>query len=146
MAFDPFKVTDPNDPRFNPDKFSFADYNQMDSPELRKALKKTFPLGTPKKYVNKVLVQGDGAEYHVNKNYENEQIVRYAYTQFLRAHITVVFDESDKLLNIHVSSADKLYKDQPGLEEILGWNKNKGKINKKPTYNFDSTSSHIRNK
>ncbi|MCB1558099.1 MAG: hypothetical protein KDJ50_04175 [Alphaproteobacteria bacterium] len=56
---DPFKVTDPSDPKFNPDKFKFEDYPGI--PLMTDALKKLFPVGTPKEFVEKILVDVGGA-------------------------------------------------------------------------------------
>lgn len=55
----PFKVTDPTDPRFDPDKFSFRDYNGRH--ETIDAFRKLFPPGTPKGFVDRVLVEAGGA-------------------------------------------------------------------------------------
>ena len=60
---DPFKVTDPSDPKFNPDKFKFEDYPGI--PLMTDALKKLFPVGTPKEFVEKILVDVGGARLEI---------------------------------------------------------------------------------
>lgn len=60
MGMQALKVTDPSDPRFNPDRFSFSDYKDHD--ELVIAFRKLFPIGTPKKFVDRVLVKAGRAK------------------------------------------------------------------------------------
>jgi hypothetical protein len=58
----PFKVKDPAEPGFNPDKFRFRDYYQNDNISLYEAYRKLFPPGTPKEFVDRVLVDAGGAK------------------------------------------------------------------------------------
>lgn len=51
---DPFKVTDPNDPNFDPAKFEFNDYR--DDKEMAGVLKVLFPIGTSIDKVDAILV------------------------------------------------------------------------------------------
>lgn len=53
LLFEPFKVTDPNDPRFDPMRFKFSDYKERELPTV---LKKLFVHGNPREYVEKILV------------------------------------------------------------------------------------------
>lgn len=57
----PFKVKDPSDPRFNPDKFAYRDYYDEGEMRISEAYKILFPRGTPKAFVDRVLVQAGGA-------------------------------------------------------------------------------------
>lgn len=67
MVFaNPFKVTDPAESGFNPDKFSFSDYKSAE--ELRDAFKKLFPVGVPKQFVDRVLVDAGGASTYQSQN------------------------------------------------------------------------------
>lgn len=50
----PFKVTDPSDPRFDPTKFSFEDYKTEE--EFQEALIKLFPIGTSRSKVDEILL------------------------------------------------------------------------------------------
>lgn len=51
----PFKVKDPSDPRFNPDKFAFRDYGTQI--EMISAFQVLFPIGTDKSVVDHVLLE-----------------------------------------------------------------------------------------
>ncbi len=59
----PFKVTDPNDPRFVPELFRMRDYASYEGVrELQtKVFPKLFPIGTPKSYVDKMMIDRGGA-------------------------------------------------------------------------------------
>lgn len=50
----PFKVTNPTHPSFNPMEFRFEDY--WGEREVNKALKQMFPMGTPKSEIDKVFL------------------------------------------------------------------------------------------
>lgn len=54
------KVTDPAAPGFDPDKFSFSDYYDNKEMTLAEAYKILFPPGTPKEFVDRVLVKAGG--------------------------------------------------------------------------------------
>jgi hypothetical protein len=58
---DPLKITNPIDPRFNPYSFKYSDYPPNRCAE-RERFKLMFPIGTPKKYVEEVLVKSGEAE------------------------------------------------------------------------------------
>jgi len=54
-----FKVKDPDDPRFNPYEFSYLDTKGTIHRE--EIFAKMFPVGTDKKFVDKVLIESGGA-------------------------------------------------------------------------------------
>lgn len=56
----PFKVTDPADPKFKPENFRFEDYPGI--PPMTEALRKLFPVGTDREFVEKVLIDAGGAK------------------------------------------------------------------------------------
>ena len=60
-ACNPFKVTDPSDPRFDPTRFNFNDYRSNN--ELLKALKILLPIGTSKKEAETLLVDIAGVKH-----------------------------------------------------------------------------------
>lgn len=67
LAQNLMKITDPDDPNFNLDRFSFHDYGSKD--ELADALKKLFPVGTPKSLIDRVLVDAGGAKPSQSKTH-----------------------------------------------------------------------------
>ncbi len=74
----PWKVTDPTDPRFNPQNFRFTDYEN--SRELGEALRAIFPLGTEKEIVD--LALGKAGASVPNKGYTKPNVANN-YTFFL---------------------------------------------------------------
>lgn len=57
-ACNPFKVTDPHDPHFDPMKFDFYDYRNHK--EMAEVLRALFPVGTPLERVDEILVDVGG--------------------------------------------------------------------------------------
>jgi hypothetical protein len=111
-ACDPFKVTDPNDPNFDPMKFRFSDYNHNEEIEV---FRKIFPVGTKKEFVDQVFVEAGNANMFQNK--DNKNIWHYTPPEFVKgmgkASYKVIYDEDDKLLNIQSPSTAKYtYPDQ----------------------------------
>ena len=70
-ACNPLKVTDPSDPNFDPDKFSFRD-NFFDREAKIDAFRKLFPPGTPKAFVAQVLVAAGGAKNSQGSEFPDE--------------------------------------------------------------------------
>ena len=64
IACNPFKVTDPANPNFEPMKFRFEDYKQKD---ISRVLNKMFPIGTPKSDIDRVFVNAMNLD--VSKNW-----------------------------------------------------------------------------
>lgn len=62
LFFEPFKVTNPTNPFFNPDRFRFSDYRDQES--LRAAFRELFPPGTSEEFVDRVLIDAGGAVIH----------------------------------------------------------------------------------
>ena len=115
IACNPFKVTDPNDARFDPDQFSFYDYDNYT--ERRAALKKVFPVGTSKEDVDKILLEQDGANFGSTNS---RQVISYLYKPYLQTNIIITFDKKNQLLNIHAPASEKgIYPDQPDKDTIL---------------------------
>jgi len=52
-------VTDPHDPRFNPERFRFTDYRIRE--EQAEVYRQMFPVGTSRTYVEEILVHHAGA-------------------------------------------------------------------------------------
>lgn len=118
----PLKVTDPADPCFNPERFSFWDY-PMGGGDKREVFAALFPVGTPKSYVDHVLIDVGGA----NSWRKEKDINLYGYWEPHRiVHLkgppqhTFLFDEEGKVLQINPGSGSKLYPDQPDYKEY--WN------------------------
>ena len=76
-ACNPFKITDPNDPRFDPMKFKFEDYR--DSREVQSFLLKYIPIGTDIALVDNYLVKSAGAVKRKYTKMPNKKIYVYSY-------------------------------------------------------------------
>jgi hypothetical protein len=117
FIYRPFKVTDPSDPRFNPDSFSFSDYASGD--ELDDAFRQIFPIGTPKSFVDQVLVDAGNARQSKDKTYKF--LVYYwepwRFHLHKPPHYNFTFDENEKLLNIN-AVGKKLYREQPNYVDL----------------------------
>jgi len=107
---DAIKVTDPTDPRFNPDEFKFTDYKNPD--ELVVIYKKIFPIGTSKEFVDRVLVKAGGARCARSKTFEKLWSCRkprnYNDWEGLGAPFSLIFDNKMRLLNIN-NGAEEIY-------------------------------------
>jgi|GEM_PF-3200295 len=106
----PFKVKDPSDPRFNPDRFSFRDYKTQS--EMKRAFSSLFPVGSSKSYVDSVLLgAGKGRLVKVYDFSEcGPQYSRAVYTEptnYLRSIKGAInhdfyFDKNMTVMNIEV--------------------------------------------
>ena len=74
-ACNPLKVTDPNDPRFDPNAFHFSDYGTRD--KYRVALPIIFPVGMPRDVAEKRMLDA-GATKSV-REYRHEENTRVYY-------------------------------------------------------------------
>lgn len=120
------KVTDPNDPRFDPDKFKFSDYRSQD--ELIDAFRALFPPGTPKSFVDKVFIEAGKAQIGIVKEALEEE-PKYIFipyvepTNFLRtikkpfSH-RVIYSEDLKIINIRPFGGNKVFINQPDNSEL----------------------------
>lgn len=69
------KIRDPYHPWFNPDQFRFEDY--ISHCMMKEVLAKLFPVGTPKVFVDRILVDSAGA--HANPSTHHANKVNYLY-------------------------------------------------------------------
>lgn len=69
------KVTDPIDPYFNAKNFDFDDY--LGDRELAVAMKKLFPVGTERAFVNQVLIKAGNAKTSGAQDPESDRKVFY---------------------------------------------------------------------
>lgn len=111
-ACNPFKITDPNDPKFDPYKFSFGDFNAQNEKYYLQAL---FPIGTDKVFIDKILIGAGKAKKFQSSGDKN--IWHYAIpeiiTGFGRGSYIVIYDKNDRLLNIQSPlTAKYIYPDQ----------------------------------
>lgn len=118
-ACNPFKVTDPSDPHFDPMKFSFRD-NLFDREAKMDAFRKLFPIGTPKEFVDEVLIEAGGATSSQSK--QLPRVWRYLEPQYFGfpkgpVH-RFIFDENNKVDNIYYSVSEYLYSSRTTIEEL----------------------------
>ncbi len=112
----PWKVTDPASARFDYADFKFTDYHK--SGELGYALSCLFPKGTPKKEIDKILVDIGNAKvkkyeskntefYHPNEfryDYPNrrKKFYHFVYSMISRnTHIFIKYDDQNLLEDAH---------------------------------------------
>ncbi len=142
----PFKVIDPHDPRFNPEKFRVKDYAKSPKELAADALRATFPVGTPKSRVDKIWKDNMGAQFHhliIQTEYEGHRYSLYSYKGSFGAYIKgppstfVIFDEDMRVVNIwsHMATdSGDLYKDQLSVNSEA-WDYNyRDKYNYKEIY------------
>jgi hypothetical protein len=101
-VFEPFKITDPDDPRFDPMKFSFYNYSIK---EFSYACMKMFRLGDSKEKVEDILVKRGGAERYLL----DEQFYVYRlqpwYNNMVSYRVLVIYDANNKIISIVSESA-----------------------------------------
>lgn len=122
MYFEPFKIRDPNDPRFNPDRFSFSDYSGKYG-DLLIALSKTFPVGTSLEYVEKVM----GKKADEVRELKHGYVAYFNYKVMLRYSHMFIFDKNMMLVNVKPYLNIEIYENQPKMDDLRGGN---GKIKK----------------
>ena len=107
-----FKVTSPNDSKFNIERFQFKDY---DSRNFEHALSTMFPVGTEKEYIDHILVKIGKAHYeHGPSNYHHytkSKLVNKAYffdyyvTQRCQDYrVSVCYDSEQNLKHLMLSA------------------------------------------
>lgn len=106
--WNPFKVTDPAHPWFNPDKFDFWDYEVGE--ETTEVFKVLFPLGTTKEKIDDIFIGAGSAKILKLKDFAN--VWRYDtpnnYTGYGR-HYIVIYDDENRLLNMSTFVGGYLY-------------------------------------
>lgn len=114
----PFKVTDPSSPWFNASKFDLNDYPRGKSEE---ALKKLFPIGTDKSFVDFVMYSSGARQTSLGIN--TTRAARYDYRPMgyfsSNSFVLFGFDEHGKLLNVYLTGRPGIYEDQPKFEDFL---------------------------
>lgn len=109
----PWKVIDPTDPRFDPLEFRFSDY---DSPSyLSEVQPCLFPAGTPKSYVDHILVEIGGAsvkkdELPQSHEYYHPNMYTYTYSNLrdrLR-HFLFSLMSDDGYMEVRYDSENKV--------------------------------------
>ena len=120
LADNPMKVTDPSDPRFDPDAFRFEDY--LTKEELIDAFRKLFPPGTPKEFVDRALIKAGGAQSWESDSIKN--LFYYREPENIVLHFKqppnngFIFNERLEVINIWVRNGDEIYKDQQSFEDF----------------------------
>lgn len=121
VAPNPFKITDPADPRFDPTRFDFCDYDEL---ELWKALGSLFPPGTSKSYIDAVLVEAGDARTGPYNQAKDDSPSSLGYTTYGRPnkwchphikkppHYIFVFNSNDELVNIQTQHGASMFGDQ----------------------------------
>ena len=119
-ACNPFKVTDPNDPNFDPNKFSFSDYKSY---EMYNTFRVLFPVGTEKSYVDRVLVKAGKAYSRRTDTFP--YVVSYSappcglINDGGQNTYMAVYDKNDRFLNIQGQPySEPLYPDQLSYQDI----------------------------
>lgn len=109
LLFEPFKVTDPDDPRFDPMRFKFSDYRPE---EWHLVLRKVFHPGDPRSRVEDILVKRAGAwpgKYRTT-------FLRYSwhpwYNNINMYGVLAVYDQQDRLLAMKTTRGDVFNKEQ----------------------------------
>lgn len=115
------KVTDPNDPNFDPGTFSFGDYKTRE--EKIRAFSLLFPPGTERQLIDQVLVETGGATKMKLSDFPVEWIVirydeprRYGFPAG-PAH-SFIFDSDGLLHNVNFANTEYLFGDQVTTEKI----------------------------
>lgn len=120
VLVDPFKVTDPLNPAFNPDRFSFRDYSGRE--ELMVVYRALFPIGTPKAEVDRVLMKAGGATCYNAPEIKSLWLCRQPKSLKHWDHapvFSIAFDDDLKLLNIYPNNTMGVYPNGVKLEDIL---------------------------
>jgi hypothetical protein len=103
----PYKITDPNDHRFDPMQFKFSDYNVSQNYNV---ISKLFASGDARGYVEKILIESAGAF----PSKTNDRITTYSWlypwhdtdvwlSPNKHGWVTILYDENDRLLAMQMN-------------------------------------------
>jgi len=109
------KIIDPNHPNFDPLQFKFEDYADPEEAGFSKhdVFKVIFPIGTPKSYIDKILIDGAGAEINTVSSNEKRTIYYKNKVWNLSSYrVYLYFDQDSKLINIGAGYIDLYYPDK----------------------------------
>ncbi len=110
--FTPFKVTDPDDPRFDPMLFKFSDYCSIDI--KGNVLPKLLKQGSDQSFVEGILVTSGGARRDVYSDNNSLIYYRWRYpliewrrylTPDTHAQLAILYDNDGKLLALQIMNA-----------------------------------------
>ena len=117
-------MTDPADPRYDPDKFRYFDYEPLWPGREGKhgdALRKLFPPGTPKEFVDRVLVEAGGAHAVANNNFEHPVWTYYHPKVWYRPKGSpsdaFYFDDCLRVTQIHAFGEKFLFPEPTTIKE-----------------------------
>lgn len=106
--FEPWKITDPADSRFDPVHFSYGDYKS--EKELQTVLTKLFPKGTERTDVEDILIgsanldvgytEGDGGNYYITYANFDKAIEDLSFFDIGIRQAQFEYDSSDKVVSI----------------------------------------------
>jgi len=119
LGCNPMKVTDPSNPKFDPDQFSFKD-NFFNRQSKIDAFRKLFPPGTSKEFVDRVLIESGGARTSQTEDlpglwhYSEPSLIGYPAGP---VH-TFIFNDSNEIENINFANTEYLYSDRLTIQKI----------------------------
>ena len=106
------------DPKLKEKNFRFSNYKTRE--ELEKAFRILFPPGTPKSYVDQVLIEAGKAE-----SWQAKEIPRLIYYRELNEihfkqppNNAFIFDEKNKVINAWVRNGDEIFPEQQTFEDF----------------------------
>lgn len=130
----PFKITDPKNAAFQARQFKFSDYSTPD--QIAEAFSVMFPAGTPKGYVDAVLMKNAGARLSSDSNYEDALFKVAYYTEPARLSLrhyknksahAFLYTNRGHLVNIQPAGLGYIYKDMPDVRGLSGFSEGKMK-------------------
>lgn len=118
-ACNPFKVTDPNDPKFDPAKFQFSDYPDFET--ASNVLNEIFPLGTKDTKVNSLLLENlnllSSEKVYIGEDKKNKYSVYYFFPNDIKksknSYVWVVYDKENLVSEKIVYDILKPFKSTP---------------------------------
>ena len=113
-ACNPMKVTDPSDPQFNPDQFEYSDYYDNKVVSLKQAYIALFPPGTPKEFVDRVLVKSGGAKSGCLPDRNVCLYERPARMMDIKGppKFKVIYNSKNEVINISMNGGFTLFDDE----------------------------------
>lgn len=115
-----FKTSNPSSPFYDPDSFKFERYDGSRG-ELHVAFQKLFPLGTPKEFVDRVLIQAGGASCDQDTALKDLWNCRRPVVEGSKASqavFTLIYDKDMKLLNAYPSNRAPIYPSSVTIEKL----------------------------
>lgn len=119
VAPNPFKITDPTDPRFDPNRFQFRDYSNREA--YQRALAVIFPIGMPREQAEKRMLNAGSALGETLIKGDHRRVF-YMYRPYMAdlhccQNFSILYDRNNNVEQVQIGGG-KVHLNQPSWQEV----------------------------